>query len=230
MTQQNSNVLVWAGIVLAIVLSVAGFFYHSGSSSPAVGSTTQTGLPSYAPVNATSFVGPYGVESDQGFFDAAGGTSALLGSLSFGSNPLFAGFLIQGYAGSCANAASSTLFAIKTTATTTYQVWIPAIGGNATTSSLLVGTSTTPNGSTSISATLISSTNGIATSTVQGAYSGQTDVPNGFISAGAGSSKSIIAIPGQYLVGFSTSTALGSGAQGYSPNFSTCSYQVKSEN
>ena len=211
--------------VIAIALGIVGF----GGSHPA-GNLTQTNLQTFAPSSATSFVGPYGVEADAGFFDAAGAVSKFLGEISMGSNVTTPTYNYQVLTGSCANAASSTLFAVKSPiGTSTVQVFI-TVGGNATTSSLLVGTSTTPNYVAASSIQSIDSTNGIATSSVQTAYSGVNDVLAGMIAAGANTEKTIVVGPTQYVVGGSTSTATGAGAAQYSPNFSTCSYQIRFEN
>lgn len=224
-----SSSITSAIVAAAVSLVVAfGMMFVGGQhvAAPSAGSTTQTNLDSYAPSSATAFVGPYGVESDHGFFDAAGGVSSLLGSLAFGSNSSYAGYGFQGTAGTCVNAASSTLFAVKSpfAATSTASVIIN-IGGNATTSSLEIGTSTVPQGSAGTTA-LVNSSNGIASTSVFWAISGQTaanDAP-GMIAATA--NIRVTVPPAQYVVGYSTSTATGAGAAQYSPNFSTCSYKI----
>ena len=211
--------------VIAIALGIVGF----GGSHPA-GNLTQTNLQTNAPANATSFVGPYGVESDAGFFDAAGAISNLLGGLAFSSNTATRGPTIQGVAGNCANSASSTQFAVKAPsgATSTADVEIFVVGGNATTSSFYVGTSTTPavTATTSLSSTLINAAS-IPTSTIENLSGGVTVGPaTNFVSAGANTFTSIVVAPNNYILGFATTTATNAGAANYIPGFTTCSYKI----
>lgn len=230
----NTQFKIAFGTAIAgVALALMAFLFGHGSSAPATqqsaGGTTQTNLDTYAPQNAASTVGPNGTESDAGFFDAAGGASKFLGSLVFGSiSSITNGWSFQGTANSC-NTGTSTLFSVAPpgNATSTAQIMM-TVGGNATTSNLLVGTSTLPSGITAstISPTLANSSNGIPTSTVQSLVGGLTDIPAGFINPGAGSQQTIIVTPGQRVAAFSTTTASGLGATSYSPGFSSCSYKI----
>lgn len=132
--------------------------------------------------------------------------------------------------GSC-NTASSTLFAVANpfNATSTVTVQSVEITGQATTSSLLVGTSTKSTGlaSTDVSATLVNSSNGIATSSLVFTSSGITVGPGtGYLSAGSNTFRTIVVGPSENLVAYSTTTATGAGAANYTPGFSSCSYKA----
>jgi hypothetical protein len=228
MSNTLKTVLTAAIVALVVTLGV-GFLLVGGHKTTTAGNTTQSNLSTWAPANASAFVGPYGVESDAGYFDAAGALSNFLGGLAFSSNTTTVGPTMRGVAGTC-NTASSTLFAVRAPsgATSTVDVEIFTVGGNATTSTLTVGTSTLPavTAASSISATLI---NGavIATNTVPTLSGGVTVGPaNSFVSAGSGTFTSIEVAPTDYIIGFATSTATGAGANSYAPGFSTCSYKI----
>lgn len=150
--------------------------------------------------------------------------------LNLGGGSLTTGIQMLPTIGSSCNTGTSTLFAVQNpfAATSTAQLVRMQVGGNATTSSLLVGTSTGsgPSSSASVSASLVSSTNGIATGTTQWAASGNLSYSgNGFIN-GAATNEFILVKPTEWVVAFSTSTATGAGAAGYSPTESTCNYKL----
>lgn len=82
------NVLISAVVALVVALGVVSFFPHGGGNSTVAKGTTQTGLPTAAPANTSAFVGPYGVESDAGYYDTPTASSTFEGALT--SSGLFA--------------------------------------------------------------------------------------------------------------------------------------------
>lgn len=224
----STKTLIGGIAVIALILGAFLFGIHSSPAptmpaSGAVGGVAGSGLLSplgtsyvYPNVSNYNYFRGQAVEADL-LLDLGGYSTTTTG---YGSLETFTNQ-------SCTNAASSTIFAVQNpfAATSTAEINQIVIGGNATTSSLAVGTSTTPNGSASTNA-FVNSTNGIASSTVQWIIGGQTAATDQPGMIAATSNLEITVAPSQYVVGFSTSTATGAGAAQYSPNYSTCQYQI----
>ncbi len=132
--------------------------------------------------------------------------------------------------------ASTTLFSVRNPyGTSTVRLLSMQVGGNATSSTLVVGTSTVAAaGATTPVPSLIiaaSSTGLISTSTVFWTSSGNTvggvgGVNNGFLAAGAGSQTSIMVKPGEYVQAYSTTTAASMGVQ-YAPGQPVCNFELE---
>ena len=133
--------------------------------------------------------------------------------------------------GSCTGVtATSTLFSITNpfAATSTVTFVSLYIGGNATTSTLTMGTSTASTLG-SPSASLIGGVT-LATSTTYYISGGVTVVSSpSQLSPGASAVRTMVVGPSQTISAVATSTATGAGAAQYSPNFTTCSYKLKWE-
>lgn len=128
-------------------------------------------------------------------------------------------------------AASSTLAATLNpfNATSTASITRFFGTGQATTSNLLIGTSTAATGliSTSVSPSLVNSTNGLATTTSVFIMSGGTSaIGTGQVTSGTGTVGKIVVGPSEYVSAFSTSTASTVGAANYVPGQS-CYYTIE---
>lgn len=237
---QNANKVIGGIAIIALLLGLWGVFgshsapaASSSSFGSAIGVTGgSAGAGTLSPLSSTTQ--SFYVYPNPTNFDYVRGNALEADQL----------FLRGGYSvtnsvaetqtiGSCASGGSSTLFAVASplNATSTAKVLIMTVGGNATTSSLLVGTSTKSTSlvSTDVSPSFINSTNGISSSTVFTTASGvrQSAAPNlDWIDAGSGSQATLYVIPGQYVVAYSTTTATGAGAAQYAPGFTTCTYKI----
>lgn len=230
--ENKTNAGVWVGIGVAVVLSLIALTIARSSVQTSSVPVDSSGI-SVGAVNGGNVTNFDAVQTINGYWT---GVVKQLGILSTGysvtSIGSSAGTLDSTAAvGTSCNTASSTLFAIAPPegATSTASLVLINIGGNATTSNLLVGTSTKSTGlaASDVSPSLINSTNGIATSTAVWGSSGNTiQAGNGFISAGSGSQIRVMVKPGEFVVGFSTTTATGGGAAGYTPGFTTCTYKI----
>lgn len=135
--------------------------------------------------------------------------------------------------GSCnagSYAASSTLFAVANpfAATSTVTLQVISGTGQATTTSLAVGTSTTATGvATTIGGTLANISAG--TTTPFWTSGGVTVGSAGYVSAGANTFRTIVVGPNDFVVAVGTSTATGAGAANYSPGLS-CAYKMEWKN
>lgn len=202
---------ICAGLLVLCFAAYGAIHLFSGSGTNGRGGTSNADeIQLDSDLAASTFV-------QAGTYMATGGTRG---------SPTVTTSIIQYASLPTCNSASSTVFAVAppTSATSTATVTIQ-IGGNATTSSLLIGTSTKSSGlaSTDVSPTLVSNSSGISTSTIVWTASGNTTAnANAFISAGASSQIRILVKPGEYLVGFSTSTATGIGAVNYTAGYTTC--------
>ena len=129
--------------------------------------------------------------------------------------------------GSCVTG-TSTVFAVANpfAATSTVELISLTVTGQATTSTLLVGTSTASTGlsSTSVSPTLANMT--ISTTTPNFTAGGNLVGSAGYVSPGANTFRAIVVGPSDFVAGQATSTATGSGAAGYTPGL-TCSYKLR---
>lgn len=128
--------------------------------------------------------------------------------------------------GSCA-VATSTAFSVLNpyAATSTAIVWFYG-GAQATSSQLIVGTSTASTGltSSSVSATLINA----STPTTTTPFLIRSGLTTGaMISAGAGTAGTVVVGPTQRVSGFSTSTYSNAGAVNYTNT--TCTYKIRWE-
>lgn len=142
--------------------------------------------------------------------------------------------VISGTCNAGAYAASSTLFAIanpfNATSTATFDDIYGT--GQATTSQLLVGTSTLSSGlaSTNVSASFINNTtmaNSVATSSAFYFAPGTTAGSGaGFSLAGGANMRTIQVGPSDFVVGYASSTATGGGATSYVPGIG-CTYNVE---
>lgn len=131
--------------------------------------------------------------------------------------------------GSCATG-TSTPFDVANPFSATSTASIDALTGfgQATSTSLYVGTTTQASGlaSTNVSASLL---NGavISTSTQFSAISGiTTQLGSGQISAGSGTIGKIIVGPNERIGAFATSTYGTTGAINYSPALTSCTYKI----
>lgn len=210
---RKNNDLVAALVVLVVVgvvgMAVYGLVHLFGASSGRGGTSNADEIQLDSDLAASTFV-----QAVSNF--VLGGTRGTNGS----------GLQIYPKIFSSCNTASTTLFAAKppSGATSTVDVGLLNLGGNATTTSVYVGTSTTPSppASSNVSATLVNGAQ-VATNTVQWLSPGVTVGPaNGFLSSGTGTFTSIVVGPNDWLVMWATSTATGAGAAQYTPGFSTC--------
>ena len=133
--------------------------------------------------------------------------------------------------------ASTTLFSVRDPyGTSTARLLSMQVGGNATTSTLVVGTSTVAAaGATTPVPSLVianSSTTGmVSSSTVYWTSSGNlmgsaNGVNLGWLSAGAGSQSTILVKPSEYVQAYATTSINGMGVQ-YTPGFSTCNFELE---
>lgn len=128
------------------------------------------------------------------------------------------------------SAATSTQFAqanpFAATSTATFK-YLNAVG-QATTTTLLVGTSTATTGRTSsnVSATFINLS--IATSSVVFTAPGVNVGPGtGYTTSGTGTFRTVVVGPTEAVVATATSTAGGAGAAGYTPGLTSCSGYIE---
>lgn len=221
-----TNKLNW--LISAVIAAVVAFGVVSLFGSPAkrAGGTTINNLATWAPSFGVS--NSNGVEADIGFWDAAGAASNFLGSLAFSSNVTTAGIGFQGSAGTCGSA-TSTMFSIvnPTSATSTVEIDMMTLTGQATSTTFSIGTTTKSSGLalTDISPTLVNAAL-VATGTQATLISGfTTNLGNGQISSGTGSVDKIVVGPNERVAGYATSTYGGVGALNYTPAVS-CTYKL----
>ena len=211
-----------SAVVAALVVILAGYLHIS--SSNLAGGTTIGGLDTYAPSTGVSHSN--GIESDTGFWDAAGAASSFLGSLAFGSTSSVPGYTYNGYANTC-NTASSTEFDIVNpeAATSTVKVWV-SFSPEATSTTLYIGTTTKASGlaSSDISPTLANAAV-VATATSPVLKSGATtNLGNGQISSGSGTLAEIVVGPKERIGMYATSTYGNAGAINYTQP--GCTYKL----
>lgn len=129
--------------------------------------------------------------------------------------------------GSCAVATSSAAVITNPfAATSTVTVEVMALGFNATSTTINIGTTTLTSGLTSSSPGSTLAVSALqATATQATLISGQTTgIGSGQISAGSGSVSKIVVGPSENIGIFATSTYGNSGAVNYTP--SSCTYKV----
>jgi hypothetical protein len=131
--------------------------------------------------------------------------------------------------GTC-NAATSSPIAVRNpfNATSTATLISLELTGQATTTSLSVGTSTKSSGYalSDISPAFVNAVT-VATTTGYITASGVTNGPNAsFLSPGSGSQETIILGAGQYIGAHATTTATGAGANSYTPGYTNCTYKI----
>lgn len=231
--QNKTSVYVWVGIGVAVVLSLIALSISRNSVQTVAPPIDTSGSgQSFGAVNGGNVTNFDAVQTINGYWV---GVVKVLGVLSSGysvsSIGSSAGTLDSSAAvGTSCNTASSTLFAVAppSSATSTVSLIVMNIGGNATTSNLLVGTSTKSTGlaASDVAPALVNSSNGVSSSTVVWTSSGSVTGGGGFIASGTGTQLRIPVKPGEFVVGFSTSTATGGGAAQYSPGFTTCTYKI----
>jgi hypothetical protein len=205
------------GVGVVILLIVA--FAWGKSHGSLQGSISPAGNPSS---NFTYVEVSDALQADSlfGIGGAIGTNSSITKAVSTGA--------CNGTFGGTSFAASSTLAVIKNPLTATSSVSIKVFGiGQATTSSLQVGTTTAPSGlASTISSNLVNTTNGLATTTQFYIGSGMTaGLGTGQVSAGSGTIGNIIVGPAESIGLFSTSTATGAGAANYIPG-QTCNFKI----
>lgn len=223
------NIVVTLGILGVLLFgghsAPGNYLQDAGSASGPSFGATAAGLPSVVFSHLTNLLVNQNLGAVQTFFLGADPTT--------GGNPIQTNASLS--SSIPCNTASSTLFSVAppSNATSTAQLTLMILGGNATTSSLLVGTSTKLTGlaSTDVSPTLVTSTNGIPTSTIEYVASGIINGPGtnaqGFLTSGSGTATQIMVSPGQRVAAYSTSTATGLGAAGYVPGFTSCTYKIE---
>jgi len=196
-----------AAIALIVLLALAGLILHKKG-------VTITGAlsPNSNPSTDFTYVRASDTLETDGYLVTGG---------SYGANSV----TMRVSTGTC-SAASTTLFAVANPFTATSTVVVQQIvgTGQATTSSLLVGTSTKSVGlaSTDVSPTLVNSTNGLATTTKFYFASG-VSVGTGFTPLGSGTSAEVGVGPSEYIVGYSTSTSATAGGYVAGQN---CTYKL----
>ncbi len=233
--------------VIALALSLLGLLLRpSAPTTPSTGSSDSSAqygtLGGSAGAGTVSPVTAYVYPNPSNFEYLRANVLEAETMLSLGGWTVTNGISQTPSIGSCVNAATTTEFAVANpfNATTTVEVDMINLGGNATTTNLQVGTSTsagTFNGGTGlwtgVSASLIntaSTTGSIATSTVYWGISGNTLTQTvngsglGFLSAGANTVSKILVGPKEFVVGYATGT---SATAGFNGNFSTCAYKLK---
>lgn len=208
-----SRIKIIIGVVVAvIVLGLVIVFSHTDSVAGATTPSTSTA----------------------GYFtESMGSPLLILGGAVTGPN--IGSFIQEAPSiGSC-NTGTSTLFLVANpfSATSTVTVQTFSAQGNATTSTLLIGTTTKTTGqsvvSSDVSATMVNTT--IATGTQAFTSSGITVGPGtGYTSAGAGTFRTIVLGPNESVAAYATSTATGAGAANYSPAFTSCTYKLRFTN
>jgi hypothetical protein len=129
------------------------------------------------------------------------------------------------------NSATSTMFGIANpwNATSTAKLIRFSATGNATTTTLKIGTSTTATGVPStIYAIMVNAS--IASTTGFSLASGIRNGPvGGFIDAGASTVSEVMVGPTESIAGFATTTASGAGAAQYSGGYTSCSGMIRWE-
>lgn len=132
--------------------------------------------------------------------------------------------------GTCATGTSTPFdLANPFSATSTVTIESLDVVGQATTTSLSIGTTTKSSGlaSTDLSPTLANAAS-IATGTEAFIISGVTaGLGSGQVSSGTGSQAKIVLGPNERIGAFATSTATGAGAANYSPALTSCTYKIR---
>lgn len=129
------------------------------------------------------------------------------------------------------NTSTSTAFGVANpwSATSTAKLVRFSGVGNATTTTLKIGTSTAAVGAASTVYGIMANAT-IATSTPFFVASGIRNGPNNsFTDSGANTVQEIVVSPSQSIVGYASTTALGAGAAGFSGGFSSCSGMIRWE-
>ena len=201
---------IWVGLIAVAIIAIGGYFFPQvkGAVAGAISSTD------VAATNFTELTASIGFQTPV---------------IQQGGNTAASSVISQVTTTSC-NSATSTLFAIASpfiTGTSTATIISISGTGQATTSSLLVGTSTATTGlaSTNVSASVVNSTNVIATTSSFYIVPGLLVGP---FPSGAGTVRTLTVDPTYSIVGYSTSTATGAGAAAYVPGFS-CSIKIRWE-
>ncbi len=224
-------------VVLGLLGTLSFFGLHLGGGSTS--STTSFGSSFSGDVvtNPQWFSNGFAAGSNQQFWVNA------IGHEFLGGNTRSTALETQETVGSCGEdvtsvagysginyAASSTLFGLQNpyAATSTATLNILNATGQATTTTLEVGTSTTATGiaSATISPTFVNAS--VATTAPATFTPGVSVGSLGFESAGTGTFKTVQVGPKDYIVAYATSTATGAGAANYIPGL-VCSYKIKWE-
>ncbi len=218
----NRQLLV--GSVFGILLVLAAAFILSFHSSPtSYGATAFTS----GQVQNSPFIFSSGLSagSAQQLIIDGSGNLTTIGTLTVGSG---SGVTQQFVTGSCVNTASTTLFAVLNpfNATSTATLISMTEGGNATSTTIQVGTSSRPAWNTTgdISASLINATS-TPSSTVEWLESGSQQSNLGFLPAGTASQFRVVVPPNVYVGAYATGTANGV-QTGMTLGEPTCSYEL----
>ncbi len=228
--------IIAALVALVVALGVSSLFHGGGKSATYGGTTTQTGLATQAPANATSFVGPYGVESDAGFFDATGAVSQLIGTLDVAILNIgtASGFIAKipsvgtCYAGSYSASSTAAIIVNPSTSTSTATLISITGVGNATSTQLEVGTTT------------LGALGGVASANFSTAFASTTVASSsqyylapgtpGMTPAGGGNFRTIQVAPKEAIYIYATSTGAIGMSVAYSPSTAFCTYKIEWNN
>lgn len=206
-----------AAVVVVALLILAGVILARKGGLHATGSASPSNNPSS---NSTFIEASDGVLSD-GFLSL--GLSGATGGVEGTGNITY-----RVSSGSCASA-TTTLFSVAnpmtSQSTSTAMVIIRGIG-QATSTALTVGTTTSAVGLTSstVSSTLVNAAT-IATTTPfyieSGLTGSSTPTP-----AGSGTTREVVVGPSERIGAFATSSASGAGAAGYVGGLTSCTYRI----
>lgn len=226
-TQNNlKSLLLWVGIGTALILSLIAILLavsvsSSGQPKTAGGIGALTGTEgTFVAANG------YGYGTESSFVQVLGKTSAGYFYQSLGTASAQTQEIVTPI--SC-NLASSTVFSLVDpftgNATATVQIISFNGVGNATTTLLTAGTSTSPSSSAAPAPSLFNAVS-IATTTPFTISSGITTfaMGNGILSSGASTVYDTIVTPAApYVNGYATTTATGAGANSYVGGYTGCS-------
>jgi len=196
----------WVALVAVAIIAIGGYFFPQtkaifGNAATDIQNTVYSGL-----TTAQLFIG-------NGSVAGSIGSTISTGSCNAG-----------------AYAASSTLFAVANpfNATSTVTLQVISGTGQATTSSMLVGTSTASTGiATTLGGTLANFS--AATTSPFWVSGGVTVGSAGYTSAGANTFRTIVVSPSEFVVAEATSTATAGGAAAYTPGVA-CTYKLEWKN
>lgn len=231
----GDKILKWINVVALVVIAIALVF--TSFSSHVRGSTLAgVSLPGYSGTPTTIGNGSVptvfsALEATESFLSDGPSYMASSSAVNVTSSNTLLGKSLS--SGSC-NAATSTLFAVANpfAATSTVRLTVLRASTEATSTQLLVGTSTLATGLTSslISPTLVNGT--VATGTGAFAVSGVRLVTTGGTDAGANTSNIISVGPSEFVGAFATSTYSTSGSVNYTPlgSLASCTYKLEWNN
>ena len=213
-TMENINKILWAVGTVCVSLIIVGYF-HLGAVKQEVSQSLGTVAAGFT--NLTSL--------------------SLTGILEFVNGPgqqNQTGIQLDGSVTTC-NTATTTLFSVMNPflATTTATVWM-SMTGQATTSSLYVGTTTVPAVFTAskMSSSLIASSTVTANTPAYVISGMSTNLGTGQVAAydttygGPIVTTRIVVGPSEYVLGFATSTYTGVGSLNYVGGLTSCTYKI----